>query len=45
MTTSESEDVFAIFGHLVLMEVSYFKKDIEKKGQENVTWKIRPRAQ
>lgn len=45
MTTSESEDVFAILGHLVLMEVSYFKKDVEKKGQKNVTWKTRLRAQ
>lgn len=34
MTTSESKDVFAIFGHLVLMEVSYFKKDIERKGRK-----------
>lgn len=40
MTTSESEDVFAILGHLFLMEASYFKEDIEKKGQKNVTWEI-----
>lgn len=45
MATFESEDVFVISRHLFLMENSFFKEDIEKKGQKNVTWEIQLGAQ